>query len=79
MQKHRSNNAGTSGKVERERKDYADLKKIAEEAWCIIGTTFESLVSVNNEDAVSSSGTTVPTFTERLLRSILPLTIMDSI
>ena len=55
-------------------KNYAALQKICQEAWNIIGTTFEGSVPDDNEGAVPTNGTTVPPFTEGLLRSILPLT-----
>jgi hypothetical protein len=53
-------------------KNYAALRKIDKRAWDIIGTTFEKTVLNDKNDAVLPEGTTV-LFTERLLRSILPL------
>ena len=52
-------------------RNYANLQKICPEAWDIIGTTFESGVPSTDNSAVPTNGTTVPTFTEGLLRSIL--------
>ncbi len=55
-------------------KNYAALRKIESQAWQVIGTTFEKDVSITDEEDVPKNGTTVPTFTEGLLRSILDLT-----
>lgn len=60
-------------------KNYAALQKICPEAWEIVGTTFEGVVPSDGEEAVLSNGTTVPVFTERMLRSILPLTATQQI
>lgn len=54
-------------------KNYASLKQISPDAWSIIGTTFENVVPDTNEGLVPTNGTTVPSFTEGLLRSILDL------
>lgn len=55
-------------------KNYASLKQIDPLAWEVIGTTFEDIVPMTDEGAVPTNGTTVPVFTEGLLRSILDLT-----
>lgn len=55
-------------------KNYASLQKICPEAWGIVGTTFEGVVPIGDEEVVPTNGTTVPIFSERLLRSILNLT-----
>ena len=53
--------------------NYVALKNICSEAWRMIVTTFEGVVTNNKEDVVTRDVTTV-TITERLLRDILPLT-----
>lgn len=55
-------------------KNYASLRQICEQAWASIGTTFDSIVPGEDESVVPTLGTTVPRFTEGLLRSILDLT-----
>ncbi len=55
-------------------RNYAALKKIGAQAWQVIGTTFETAVPTADDEGVPGNGTTVPTFTEGLLRSILDLT-----
>lgn len=52
-------------------KNYTALHRIGKEAWNVIGTTFESIVPIGEESIVPGNGTTVPLFTEGLLRSIL--------
>jgi hypothetical protein len=52
---------------------YNLLRKIHEDAWKVILTTFENSGQVSDDEAVNSDLTTV-TFTERLLRSILDIT-----
>ena len=56
-------------------KNYVSLRKIDDEAWAVVGTTFSFLVPSDEEDAVPINGTAVPKtpFTERLLRDILDL------
>lgn len=54
-------------------RNYLSLKNISEDAWEIIGTTFEKDVPVDEEEVVPRDGTIVP-FTEGLLRSIIHLT-----
>lgn len=51
---------------------YAALKKIAPEAWRVIGTTFQADQSVRSDGGVPADGTSVP-FTESLLREITDL------
>lgn len=53
---------------------YAALKKIKDPVWQKIVTTFEDDGNSNDKDLVTPNVTTV-TFTERLLRDILPLTL----
>ena len=55
-------------------RNYANLQKIDEDAWAVVGTAFQSIVPDTGKDDVPSSGTTVPNpFTEGLLRNILDL------
>jgi hypothetical protein len=54
-------------------KNYASLRQIKPLAWEVIGTTFEKVVPMSEDEMVPTSGTTVPVFTERLLRDILSL------
>ena len=54
--------------------NYALLQNISEEAWKVISTTTEKAVGVDGEEGVGAISTGVETFTENLLRSILPLT-----
>ena len=65
--------AGVLGWSREKVRNYTVLRKIAPDAWGVIGTTFEQMVPTDEEEVVPSFGTTVP-FTERLLRSILSLT-----
>jgi DNA modification methylase len=55
-------------------KNYAALNQISKDAWAVIGTTIENAVPIDDEGAVPVPGTTVPIFTEGLLRAILDLT-----
>jgi len=52
---------------------YALLQKINRDAWGIISTTIQSTSCIPSSDAVDENSTVVE-FTERLLRSIIPLT-----
>ncbi len=52
--------------------NYAALQKIHSEAWEIVVTTFNAPGDNSEEGSVTGNVTTV-TFTERLLRDILPL------
>ena len=54
---------------------YAQLKKIDEQAWAVVVTSFAELVTGPDDEAVTDGVTTVtkPPFTERLLREILDL------
>lgn len=54
-------------------KNYSMLRNIRKKAWQVIGTTFENSVPDDGEGFVLITGTTVPTFTEGLLRDILQL------
>ena len=54
-------------------KNYASLRQICRQAWEIIGTTFDGSVPREDEDIVPGVGTTVPRFTEGLLRALLDL------
>lgn len=53
-------------------RDYALLQKIAKEAWDAIVATFEN-TTTSGDDEVATSFVATATFTERLLRDILPL------
>lgn len=64
--------ASIIGWSEEKVKQYSALKAICKEAWNLIVTTFEDMVTKDNEEEVTEKVTTV-TITERLLRSILPL------
>ena len=52
---------------------YELLRQIKRNVWKIIVTTFEDVVTTIEEDVVTTNVTTVTTFTENLLRSILQL------
>ena len=53
---------------------YSQLKKIDEDAWKIVVTSFSKLVTSDDDDEVTDYVTTVTTpFSERLLRNILDL------
>ena len=52
---------------------YVRLQKICKDAWDIIVTTFENVVTTADESSVTNNVTSV-TFTENLLRSIIQLT-----
>lgn len=56
-------------------KNYKALQKIDSEAWAVIGTGFQNVVPVDEDEGVPANGTGVPKtpFSENLLRNILDL------